>query len=366
MLMCVHFIAIFANLRKEFREVEAFWDNGDLDALAGALITLKPNIDEERAFVQFYNALLEKQSSQVMESLKSLGQKYPTTLYAQKGMLELAKLHILDRDIELALAQLRKISANELSEKSYWQAVCSFQNSEWQNTINHAENYLRLIQNGIYTEEAYYLISDSYIYMNKASSAISSLNKLKAIKDLPTDNQYFYYRLGYAHELTTNNKEAVAQYKEGYLLNKFSQIAYMIEDRLFGMRESFGSSIDIAFLYPYVELQLDEVSTVVNTNGQVTATPPPPPVNGNLPLKVSEKPSGDYFIQAGRFSSENNASNLAKKIRALEISAVYYEAFHNNAKTWVVVCGPFSTQQDAIFAHSKLRENEVDCFITRN
>ncbi|MDZ4121471.1 MAG: SPOR domain-containing protein, partial [Candidatus Cloacimonadaceae bacterium] len=333
----------------------------------GNLMKLKATNDEERAFLLYYGARLEKSTQIAMASYNQLSQSFSGTRYGQMGILELAKMHILDRDIDKALVQLRKVTANELTEKTYWQAVCSFQQSDWQTAINHGENFLRINPNSIYTEEAHFLVADSYIYERKANSAINTLNKLKGIKDLPTDLQYFHYRLGYAYEISNSPKEAVTQYKTGYLLNKYSQIGYQIEDRLFAMRSTYGNSIDLSFLYPYVELSLSEQS-------QIQTPPPPPPsitptsngIDHAAPLKIADRPSGDYFIQAGRFSSEANAENLVRRIRGLEVHAVYYEQMHNNKMTWVVICGPYPTQQDAIFAHSKLRENEIDCFITRH
>ncbi len=358
--------ALNANIRKEFLDTEKLFLNGNLDGFTGALLNLKPSNDEERAFVAFHNAILKKDSETSITQLTQLTSKFSNTRYGQLGFLELAKIFVLKRDISQAMANLRKITATDLDEKSYWQAVCSYQQGDWQTAINHSETFLRLSPSSIYTEDAYYLIANSYINQNKAHSAITALNKLKSIKDLPTDLQYFHYRLGYAYELNRSTQDALSQYRTGYLLNKYSQIAYQIEDRLFALKAA-QNNIDLNFLYPYVELQLGEV-TVVTPPPQTPATPVESisQASSGQALKVSDKPSGDYLIQAGRFSNETNAENLVKRIRSFDLPAVYYEAMHNNQKTWVVVCGPYSTQQDAIFAHTKLREHEVDCFITRN
>ncbi len=356
----------YANIRKEFIDVEAQYSSGNLDAVAGNLINLKPQNDEERAFVSYYTARLDKSISTATTSYNQLVSRYPSTKYGQLGILELAKINILDRNIEAATDLLRRITHNDISERTYWQSVCSFQTGDWQKAINHSENYLRIAPQSRLVEDTYYLIANSYLNQGKSHSAITTLNKLNSIQGLPTDKQHFLFLLGFAYEANRNIRDAVAQYKEGYLLNKYSQLAYRIEDRLFEMRSTHGSTVDISFLYPYVELSLQEVSSVVSTD------PTPPASNGksefieNAPLKAPARPEGDYFIQAGRFSNETNASNLVKRIRSFEIPAVYYDSMHNDRMTWVVVSGPYANQQDAIFAHSKLRENEIDCFITRN
>ena len=359
--------SLYGNISRDFSEAQKLFDRGKLDEFTASFMSLKAANDEERAFLLYYGARLEKSAAKAMESYNQLASRFASTRFGQMGILELAKLHILDREIDKALAQLRRVTANDLTERIYWQAVCSYQQSDWQTAINHGENFLRLNPNSIYTEDTHYMIAESYLNQNKANSAVTVLNKLQGIKDLPTDRQYFHFRLGFAHERANNPRDALAQYRDGYLLNKFSQIGYQIEDRLFALRSTYGNSIDLSFLYPYVELSLSEQS-------QVQTPPPPPPAgatatNGidlGAPLKIAERPTGDYFVQAGRFSSEANAENLARRIRGLDVQAAYYEQMHNNQKTWVVVCGPYATQQDAIFAHSKLRENEIDCFITRH
>jgi TolA-binding protein len=356
----------YANIRKEFADLEAQFQTGNLDSVAGNLMNLKPQSAEEKAFIAYYTARLDKSMATAKVSYNQLVSKYPSTKYGQLGILELAKISVLDRNIEAATDLLRRITNNDISERTYWQAVCSFQSSDWQNAISHSENYLRIAPQSHLVEDTYYLIANCYLSQGKAHSAITSLNKLHSIEGQPTDMQHFHFLLGNAYEANSNIRDAVSQYKEGYLLNKYSQMAYRIEDRLFEMRSMHGSIVDIGFLYPYTELSLQDVSHIVHTD------PSPQTTNGksefvaDAPLKASSKPMGDYFIQAGRFSSETNALNLVKKIRSYEIPAVYYDSMHNDKMTWVVVSGPYSNQQEAIFAHSKLRENEIDCFITRN
>lgn len=364
LLLCMFQMSLYANLRKEISDIETLYNRGDLDAMAGALLNLKPVNDEERAFVLFYTAMSDKSLATASVALKQLAQNFPGTIYGQRGILELVKAHVLSRNIDEAIKELRRISSNELTEKNYWQAVCSFEINDWQNAINHAENYLRLSSNPPLSEEAYYIIAESYLNLDKSHSAISTLNKLKTLQGYPTDRQQFHYLLGYAFHRNQKPKDATAQYREGYLLDKYSQLAYLIEDRLFELKNTYGNQVDISFLYPYVELSMTETSIVQNTEALPNGSSALPALDS--PLKVASRPEGEYFIQAGRFSTEANAANLAGKIRALDVMAVYYESLHNNKASWVVICGPFGNQQDAIFAHSRLKENEIDCFISRN
>jgi len=351
-----------AEIDKQFSDAENLFTAGKIDAFAGSLLSLKASNNDEKAFLGYYNAVLEKNTANSMKSFALVSQTYPSSLYGQMALLEIAKLNILDREIAQAMNNLKKITSTEMIEKSYWLAFCSYQQNDYQNAINHAENFLRLSKTNLYLEDTYFLIVESYISLRQANSAVKTLNKLKAINGFPTDMQFFYFRLGYAYELSGNRQDAVASYRDGYLLNKFSQVAYLIEDRLFELRTSFGSSIDLNFLYPYTELSI----TPVDTGTAPTISTPLPIIDQKTDLKADAKPSGEYLIQAGRFSSESNASKLVVKMRSLELPSVYYEALQNKQKTWVVVCGPYNTQQDADAAHTKLKDNDIDSFITKN
>jgi TolA-binding protein len=80
--------------------------------------------------------------------------------------------------------------------------------------IAQAENYLRLEPKGDFAENAYYLMADSYLAQKKAYSAVSTLNKLLNLKLPDTDDQYLYYRLGYAYEQSEKIVDAVAAYRQ--------------------------------------------------------------------------------------------------------------------------------------------------------
>ncbi len=361
-LLCTSFLR--AEIDKQFSDAESLFAAGKIDAFAGSQLTLKPSNNDEKAFLGYYNAVLEKNTANSMKSFALVSQNYPSSLYGQMALLEIAKLNILDREIAQAVINLKKITSTDMIEKSYWLAFCSYQQNDYQNAINHAENFLRLSKTNQYLEDTYFLIVESYISLRQANSAVKTLNKLKAINGFPTDLQFYYFRLGYAYELSGNRQDAVASYRDGYLLNKYSQVAYLIEDRLFELRTSFGSSIDLSFLYPYTELSI--TPPVVDSGSTSTNIMPLPNNDQKIDLKADAKPTGEYLIQAGRFSSESNASKLVVKIKSLELPSVYYEAIQNKQKTWVVVCGPYNTQQEADAAHSKLKDNDIDSFITKN
>lgn len=345
-------------LRKEFQNVESQYQSGNLDNVTDLLMKLKPGIEEERAFVIYYSALTKSSATECLQLHESNATKNPGTLYGQLSKLELAKNAILDHDYKAAELLLKSINNPELSERFYWLCVTAFDQESWQLAIDQGENYLRLNPAKTLSEAACYLIANSYIKLKKSTGAIASLNKINNIPGCPSDPQLLNYTLGLAYDNSGNLPDALAKYRSAYELNKFSQLAYQIEDRLFQLR-SKNASLDISFLYPYSELVLE-----IPVTGQPVVSPPPV-IDPAKPLKTSGRPSTGYYLQAGRFSVEANAIGRTKDILACNHPAVYFEEKQNNKLTWVVMSGPYSNQTDADLARMKLISSNIDCFTVK-
>ncbi|MDD3235574.1 MAG: SPOR domain-containing protein [Candidatus Cloacimonetes bacterium] len=366
-LLCCLTFSVSAAIRKEFTALEDQFNKGKIDEVQDALSTLKPNNDEERACVSYYNAMLKiKKADAVTTHLQLIG-KYPKSSYAQKSLLELGKLHILERNIEEAKTSLKKISSTGLMERFYWLGLCAWWQDDFALAIDNAENYLRMDAKGEYCEAAHYLIAECYLTQNKAYSAVTTLSKLQSLKLQDVDEQYLLYRLGYAYEQSNKLSDAIGYYQRGYELDSYSQIAYLIEDRLFELR-SRNKSIDISFLYPYSLLQIPVITEAPSAPivDNIPITPIPiVPQTPNAAVKLKAKPTNGYWLQAGRFSLESNANKLVINIRLLNLPAVYYEDVSNGKKSWVVLCGAFDEKAKAEAAKSQLVKSDINSFVTQ-
>jgi len=375
-LFLVSLSMAYPALRKEFSDLDKMYEAGKINEISDEITNLKPSNDDERACISFYNARLKLATSEEIASLNWLIEKFPNSYYAHLGRLELGKIYILERRIDQAQLLLRKITSSDLMERFYWLALCDWWIDDFATAISNAETYLRMDPKGPYAESAYYLIAESYIEQKKAYSALTTLGKLQNLKLSELDEQYFYYRQGYAYELSDKLVDSVASYRKGYELNKYSQVAYLIEDKLFELR-SRSRNIDISFLYPYSLLQIaitneepteQNPATPVSQNG-VIPTPHIPqrsdPVNLNTPVKMKAKPGEGYWLQAGRFSQEANANKLVINLRLLNLPAVYYEDTSTGKKTWVVVCGPFTDKTAAETSRKSLADNDINSFLTQ-
>ena len=363
----------FAAVRKEFQDLDKLYNSGKLDELSANISTLKPVNDEERACLGFYNALLKVKIEDAISAHQWLIEKFPKSPYAQKSLLELGKIFILDRKIEEATLYLRRITSPEIIERFYWLGLCAWWKDDYTTAISNCENYLRLEPRGEFAEKSYYLIADCYLAQKKAYSAVTTLLKLQNAKLREIDEQYFYYRLGYAYELSDEPIEAINAYRKGYELDRYSQVAYEIEDRILEIKRS-KPNIDISFLYPYSPLQVtivqEEQPDTLKPGVPAETKPSPSTVSSKLdvkqdaPVKLKEKPQEGYWLQAGRFSVESNANRLVINIRLLNIPAAYYEDISGGKKSWVVVCGSFPDRTQAEEAKELLATNDINSFIT--
>lgn len=366
-----------AAIRKEFSELDKLFEGGKLNEISASLISLKPSSDEERAALGFYAAMLKTNSLEAIKAHQHIIDKFYTSQYAQRSLLELGKQYLLERKVDEAKAAFRKIVSTALVERYYWLALCAWWQDDLESAIAQAENYLRLEPRGDFAENAHYLIADSYLLQRKAYSAVSTLSKLQNLKLPDTDEQYLFYRLGFAYEQSEKIVDAVSAYRQGYEMDKYSQTAYLIEDRLFELR-SRSRNVDISFLYPYSLLQIaltedDSLTSLVKDavqpigSSQTNPMPTPSvisPVNPTAPVKLKGKPSEGYWLQAGRFSVEANANKLVVNIRLMNIPAVYYEDTSGNKKSWVVLCGSFPDKTQAETARQSLANEKINSFLT--
>ena len=362
-----------AAVRKEFQDLDKLYNNGKLDELSALISTLKPVNEEERACLGFYVALLKVKTEEAISAHQWLIEKFPKSPYAQKSLFELGKIFILDRKIEEATLYLRRITSPEIIERFYWLGLCACWKDDYATAISNCENYLRLEPRGEFAEKSYYLIADCYLAQKKAYSAVTTLLKLQNAKLREIDEQYFYYRLGYAYELSDAPIDAINAYRKGYELDRYSQVAYEIEDRILEIKRS-KPNIDISFLYPYSPLQVtivqEEQPDTLKPGVPAETKPSPSTVSSKLdvkqdaPVKLKEKPQEGYWLQAGRFSVESNANRLVINIRLLNIPAAYYEDISGGKKSWVVVCGSFPDRTQAEEAKELLATNDINSFIT--
>lgn len=352
-----------ANLRKEYQALESSYQQGKINEIAASLPNLQPKSNEEKALLLFLRAMVESKKSEVSYGyLQQAVSSYPNTYYGQLSMLQQAKLLILERKAGQAKTTLEKINSTQIAERYYWLAVCAEMMDAPNLIISNAENYQRLEPKGEYLEESYYLIANAYLEQAKYQSAISTLNKLAAIGGYPTDAQYFHYLLGFAYHRAGNWQEALSSYKKGIKVSSYSQLAYLIEDQLFDLKQKYGSKVDLSFLYPYQSLEITEVTPIETPNSEIkevqTAT-------ADLPYKVSSKLEAGLYLQTGRFGVEANARSIAFRIRELKLPSGYFEDKSKKDIPWVTFCGPFKTAAEQENAMKLLKENKIDSFKVR-
>lgn len=353
--------------RAEILKIAEFYENDSPETARIHLLKALPATDEEKAFVLFYKAMLITDGALAKGFLQQICDLYPKQPITQKAYLELGHIHLLDRDCSSALSTYRKITDPAMPEKSYWIANTQYQMGDYALAIKSAETFLPSSRLTSMTEDAYFLIADAYINLDQYNNAVISLNKLKSLQQELNDPQYFHYRIGYALERLGNKSEAIIHYRQGYEANRFSQMAYLIEDRLFELRGKLGTAVDLAFLYPFSDAPLPDIvlsePAITNKLNDAVVTPviEPTPKSGSVQLEKA--PEKGLYLQAGRFSSKANAVKLSDKIVAMGYPCMYYKTEKYKDVSWVVICGSFDTTVVANDAMAALKTNNIDCFI---
>ncbi|MFO7660036.1 MAG: tetratricopeptide repeat protein [Candidatus Cloacimonadaceae bacterium] len=356
-----------AAIGKGIQAIINAYEKGELSKANALLRTNQPENADERAAVIFYSAMLTTDAANAQNLLQLLVDTYPKSIYAQKAYYELGSLQLLDREYDKALNSFNQITHPDFADKHYWIANTYFQQGDYTKTIASANQFIRLTKSSPKLEDAHYLIANSYINQKQYNNAITTLKKLLSQPKLIEDEQYLRYRYGYAAELLGNKAEAVSQYRQGYELDRYSQLAYLIEDRLFEMRGTNGSSIDLSFLYPHTESPLPDI-VLAEITGSGTNNGPIKPdttkVSGiQQPVEVKNNELRGMYLQAGRFSNKINAVKLCERIITLGLNAVYYESTQFKDVSWVILVGPYQTQLAAVSSKTLLRDNEIDSFI---
>jgi hypothetical protein len=358
---------LFGALKPDILAIIDYYNNGNTSKCAAILQTAVPENQEESAAILYYKAMLSGDAVTCKANLLSIVSTYAKTQYAQKAMLELGNLSLLDREYDKALGYYRNITDPALVEKHYWIANTYFQMSDYPNAIASGNQYIHLSKFSPRVEDIYYLVADAYFSSFQYNNTISTLKKLLAQPDSLDDEQYLRYRYGYACEMLGNKQEALSQYKQGLEFDRFSSLAYLIEDRLFEMRGRTGSSLDLSFLYPFSESPLPDIVVEEQLKEELEAEQEAQDsttvVKDNSPKQLEAVPDKGLYLQAGRFSKEMNAVKLCDQILKLKLNAQYYKSVQFKDVSWVVVIGPYQTQEEAQAAKDALKDNLIDSFI---
>lgn len=367
LVMIVSITFLSGSVKPEILAIIDYYNKGDTAKCAALLQSANPDNPEDKAAVLFYKALLSSDAAIARTDYLSIRSTYPKSQYAQKALIELGNMALLDREYDKALGYYSDVTDPNIVDKHYWMANTYYQMSDYKNAIASGNIYIRFAKFNSRVEDIYYLVADAYFSSFQFNNVISTLKKLLALPDSLEDEQYLRYRYGYAYEKLGNKQEALSQYKQGIEIDRFSSLAYMIEDRLFEMRGRNGSSLDLSFLYPYCGNPLPDVVIEEQLKEELEAEPEQQ--DSTKVVKVIESkpldaiPDKGLYLQAGRFSQEKNATKLCEQINKLKLNAQYYKSTQFKDVSWVVVVGPYESQEVAINAKDTLKDNLIDSFI---
>jgi len=359
-------------LKKEYQTIEDTYQAGNFEEASKQLILLKPATPDEKAFFAYYKAKLETDTDQQIKQLENVTVSHTRQFYGQKAMLDLAEYHFIARHYDESLEWLNKITDPNIIEKSFWQARAYLKLNQYEKALSNADLFLKLSTDPYSNELIAYTQIEAYMQTKKFYSAQVVISKLlqgnQTIQNLP----YLYYKQGYCYEMSGNSDKAIESYKQIFSTDRYSQYAYMAEERVYAIKRA-NSRLDVSFLYPLPKSKQEVIDNIAPKDSTVTSTVTLPkdkqevalilPATEKLPLEVGPKENG-FFVQIGRFASEDNARK--------QIDIIAKEGFvrgrvlkkkEKGSQHYLVVFGPFKENNQALQLREQLKQRAYASFI---
>jgi tetratricopeptide (TPR) repeat protein len=291
---------------------------------------------------------------------------YPRTEFGQKAYLDLGIMSFLQRDLNKSLSYLMKINPSTLPERDYWLAQIFLKQNENGKAIQYGQSYLRTASDQDKMENTYYIIANAYINQGDYDNVQTLLTKLDRIPNLPRHKVYYSYLRGYAYDRANNDDKALEYYKSIYTLDRYSQYAFLTEERLFAMKARKKNHLDISFIYP--DSVYHPPVEVPDTAKTIIVTLPTPgeeqPIE-SVPDSITmvQNTGHGIFLQMGRFSSEQNAQKLMIQLKDDNFNAFYFPSQLDGKVSYRVLIGPFKTKALAEKMKKKLLDKTYGCII---
>ncbi|HPT72249.1 MAG TPA: SPOR domain-containing protein [Candidatus Cloacimonadota bacterium] len=354
--------------KSEYTELENSYQKIDDATFEAQLNALKPIASEEKAFVAYYKAKLIPDVNTMIIEMVKVADTYPKTEYGQKACLELGIIYFLQRDTGKSSIYLAKITLPSINDKNLWLSQVYLKQGENDKAIQYSQSYLVNSTDPEKMETAYYVIANAYINQRRYDNVQSLLDRLDSVQGLPKHNIYYNYLRGYAYDMCNNNEMALRYYRNVFKLDRYSQYAFMAEDRLLSMKARMRDNLDISFIYP--DSVYHPAPVVPDTAKTITVVLPPPGIDPPIEsvqdsLQMVKNTGHGIFLQLGRFSSESNAQNLMLKLKDDQFSAIYFPTKLDNKITYRVLMGPYKTEAQAEKIRVKLNEKSYGSIIIK-
>jgi hypothetical protein len=361
--MPVYALAI---LKSEYIQIENNFSKTDHTVLLNQLNALYPQTPEEKAFVAYYKAKLNSNPQQMSAELQKTGDTFPKTEYGQKAYMDMGIMYFLQRDIDKSESYFNKISSPSLIEKEYWMAQIHLKQIEPDKAVLSGQNYLKNASDPDKIENIYFVMANAYILQAKYYSVQALLDKLNKIPNLPKHKVYYNYLRGYSYDLAHDDNNALEYYKQIYALDRYSQFAFLTEDRLFAMKARLKGNLDISFIYPdsvyHPAPEMPDTSKTLYTSLPIPGVDPP---LESVPdsIQMVKSTGHGIFLQLGRFNSELNAQNLMLHLKDDGFTAFYFSSKMDNKITYRVLMGPYKTKAQAEKIRTKLNDKTYGSII---
>ncbi|MDP8200918.1 MAG: SPOR domain-containing protein [Candidatus Tenebribacter burtonii] len=263
------------------------------------------------------------------------------SIFGQLSLMELAKYNFFKRDYINAVSLLKKVYHKKITNKQYWLARSFLKMGKYQLSIISSQIFIAESDDNVKIENAYFLISESYLLQKMYKRAFNTLESLRTSKYINNNIPLLHYKMGVCKEQEEKFEQALMFYKKLKQDFPYHQYCYLAEDRIYNLKKADKLEIDLSEINTFrKEKSVEETKAATGKD-----------------LKI--------YLQVGAFGSEDRAEKLGKRVKVIGYKYIVFSKIKNNSKLYVVAAGPFDENDNLKKAMQKLKKNDIDSYVIK-
>jgi len=325
-------------------KVSQLYAAGKITELSQAFETLNPAINEEMATKLYFQGKIAIEFAELNQHYQKLTDEYAHTEYGQKGLFELAKIALLERQYHKSKEYLLKITPHT-SERDLLLSTTYLKMALFPEAIAAAVDYLNGGDEDAKKELAYLNIVEAYISNNQHPQALKMLEEMREKNIVVNCGALITFKEGYCLESCDEIKEAVGKYRQVITHYPYTEQSYQAEKRLY----------DLTIADKIKASELVVISQQAEDDSE--------PEDELLPSPKEEA----YYVQVNAFSDISNAQNHSQHMKRYGFDNIVIPKTVLDSKLYAVAVGPFKDRQDAVQSQKEIKERlNLDSIIIKH
>lgn len=323
-------------------ELKAALEQDDIEIIENLLDRFKPADNAERSAYHYYRAKTAMSKDEISTNFQMAVRSYPQSLYAQKSLLELSQIAILEREYRTAKEYLLRVNPDIITRELLLASVYLHLRL-FPKAIASAGSFINNSDDQKMTERAYIYIVEAQIRSGEYQRAMNTLAEMREENNVQYMAALATFKEGYCLEMMDNIAAAAARYQSVLTHYPYTEQSYQAEKRLFELT----------------------VADRIDTSELTT------PLPGYIPTdrereQVQEKKEY-YFAQVNAFSVRDNAVDHSRHLDSSGFNNIVIPRVVEGREFYAVAVGPFATRAEVDRARTRLKEElNLESFIIRH